>query len=129
LLGDSVELADDAADADACRRAIEAGELGACRRRLWEGRFSPPARARLYCRLGEALFYREQRAAAADCARAGFALQPEDPSTADFCAWLFSNCRRYAEAAAAYERLLEWRPGWAAGHRHASGALARRRRA
>jgi capsular polysaccharide transport system permease protein len=78
----------------------------------------------LYCRLGEALFYHDQGAAAAECARAALALQPEDQSTVDFCAWLFSNCQRHGEAAAAYERLLEWRPQWAEGHRHASGAFA-----
>jgi capsular polysaccharide transport system permease protein len=123
-LSDIVELSDDAEGVESCRRAIDAGDYEACRRRLRDGRFSQPERAMLYCRLGEALFYRGQPAAAVDCARAAFALQPEDPSTADFCAWLFSNCRCYGEAAAAYERLLECRPQWAAGHRHASGARA-----
>jgi capsular polysaccharide transport system permease protein len=121
-LSGTVELSDDAEGVESCRRAIEAGEYEACRRRLREGRF--PKSAILYCRLGEALYYRDQRAAAVECARTAFALQPEDPSTADFCAWLFSNCQRYGEAAAAYERLLAWRPHWAAGHRHASGAFA-----
>jgi capsular polysaccharide transport system permease protein len=123
-LSDTVELSDDAEGVEFCRRAMDAGEFEACRRRLRVGRFSQPARAMLYCRLGEALFYRDERAAAVDCARAAFALQPEDRSTADFCAWLFSNCQRYGEAAAAYERLLEGRPHWAEGHRHASGAFA-----
>jgi capsular polysaccharide transport system permease protein len=123
-LSATVELSNDAEGVESCRRAIEAGDFEACRRRLGDDRLPRPARAGLYCRLGEALFYRDERAAAIDCARTAFALQPEDPSTADFCAWLFSNCRRYDEAAAAYERLLEWRPQWTEGHRHASGAFA-----
>ena len=34
-------------------------------------------RAAFYCRLGEAFFYRGQREAALDCARAAFELQPQ----------------------------------------------------
>jgi capsular polysaccharide transport system permease protein len=81
-------------------------------------------RARHYRRLSEALFYRNERAAAVECARAALDLQPDDEATCDFCAWLFSNCERHGEAAAVYERLLERRPLWAAGHRHASGSFA-----
>lgn len=61
---------------------------------------------------------------AAECARIAFNLQPETEAVANLCAWVFSNCGRHDEAAAAYERLLELRPGWAEGHRHASGSLA-----
>jgi ABC-type polysaccharide/polyol phosphate export permease/Flp pilus assembly protein TadD len=49
---------------------------------------------------------------------------PATRGVADFCAWLFSNCEHHEEAAAAYERLIECRPGWGAGHRHASGSFA-----
>ena len=122
-MSDTVELSDDAEGVESCRRAIEPGDFEACRRWLREGPSSKPARALLYCRLGEALFYREEQTAAVECARAALALCPDDQSTADFCAWLFSNCQRYGEAAAAYERLLECRPQWPAGHRHASGAI------
>jgi ABC-type polysaccharide/polyol phosphate export permease/Flp pilus assembly protein TadD len=123
-LSGTVELADDAAGVEFCRRAIAAGDLEACRRRLQDGRFSDRVHAELCCRLGEALFYGQEHEAAADQARAAFMLQADDERVADFCAWLFSNCRRYGEAAVAYERLLEHRPQWAAGHRHASGAFA-----
>ena len=107
-----------------CRREIDIGDFEACRRRLRMGEFEAPTRAWLYCRVGEDLFYREDRAAAAECAAAAFALQPDDESIVDVCAWLFSNCGRHGEAAAAYERLLDCRPRWAAGHRHASGSFA-----
>jgi ABC-type polysaccharide/polyol phosphate export permease/tetratricopeptide (TPR) repeat protein len=123
-VSDTVELSEFVKDVEFCRRAIDAGDFEACRRQLRGGALSEQARALLYCRLSEALFYRDERAAAVECARAAFALQPEDQGTADFCAWLFSNCQRYGEAAAAYERLLECRPQWTAGHRHASGAFA-----
>ena len=104
-------------------RAIAAGGLEACRAEL--GQFALPAleRAKLYCRLGEAFYYRGQVAEAVDCAHAAFDLE-RSPAIADFCAWLFSNCGHHRAAAAAYERLLEGRPGWAAGHRHASGSFA-----
>jgi ABC-type polysaccharide/polyol phosphate export permease/lipopolysaccharide biosynthesis regulator YciM len=124
LLSDTVELADDRAGIEFCRGAIAAGDLDACRRRLQDARLPDRARAEIYCRLGEALFYRQEQSAAVECARAAFALSADDERVADFCAWLFSNCRRYGEAAAAYERLLQGRPQWAAGHRHASGAFA-----
>jgi ABC-type polysaccharide/polyol phosphate export permease/Flp pilus assembly protein TadD len=110
--------------AEFCRRAIAVGDLEACRRRLCDEGLPARVRAELYCRVAEALFYGQDRAAAADCAEAAFALQSDDESIVDFCAWLFSNCRRHAEAAAAYERLLDYRPQWAGGHRHASGAFA-----
>jgi capsular polysaccharide transport system permease protein len=120
-LDETIELAE---DIEAWRREIETGDLDACYRRLHDDRLPEPTRAALYRHLGEALFYRGEPAAAADCARAAFALVPDAEANADFCAWLFSNCGRHREAAAAYERLLAKRPLWAAGHRHASGSFA-----
>ena len=125
-MSDTLELpADLAADASAAfDRALRAGDLDACRDAL--GRCELPARklAVLNCRLSEAFYYHDRREEATDCARIAFALAPQQPATADFCAWLFSNCGRHEQAAAAYERLIESRPGWADGHRHASGSLA-----
>src|SRR5262249_22304901 len=77
-----------------------------------------------YGRLGEALFHNGRREEAVDCARIAFELTPEDEAIADICAWIFSNCGRWDEAATAYEQLLEAHPGWAEGHRHASGSFA-----
>ena len=77
------------------------------------------------CRRAEALYYEERREAALDLARTAFdAAADGSEAVADFCGWLFSNCGHHAEAAAAYEALLRFRPGWASGHRHASGAYA-----
>jgi ABC-type polysaccharide/polyol phosphate export permease/Flp pilus assembly protein TadD len=118
---DNLELSSDAAGLE---RAIAAGDLDSCRAVLHECAVSDSDRAAFYCRLGEAFFYRDQTEAALECARSAFELQPQRESIADFCAWLFSNCGHHNEAAAAYERLIVCRPGWAAGHRHASGSFA-----
>jgi protein O-GlcNAc transferase len=123
-LSDTVERVDDAEGVAFCRRAINAGDFDACQHQLQDGRFADPLRAELYCRLAEALFHRQQMTAAVEYGRAAFSLRAHDEQVADFCAWLFSNCGHYGEAAAAYERLLDCRPQWAAGHRHASGAFA-----
>ena len=117
-MNDTSERTEDAADLECRRQAI------ACRSRLEGGRLPDPRKAQLYCRLGESLYYRKDCAAAVEYARAALELQPKDECVADFCAWLFSNCGHYGEAADAYERLLESHPLWAAGHRHASGAFA-----
>jgi ABC-type polysaccharide/polyol phosphate export permease/predicted Zn-dependent protease len=87
---------------------------------------APPGeqRAADCCRSAERLFYAGDRQAAVDWARAAFDVAPGQEPIAEFCAWLFSNCGHHQEAAAAYERLLACRPGWAAGHRHASGSFA-----
>ncbi len=111
-------------NAASLERSIAAGELGSCRVDLLDCALPDSERASIYCRLGEAFYYRGQHEDAIDCARAALELQPRREAVADFCAWLFSNCGRHKEAAAAYERLIESRPGWAAGHRHASGAFA-----
>lgn len=100
------------------------GELAGCGDGLRGGAPGDSERAAVYCRLGEALYYRDERKGAIDCARSAFALAPEQETVADFCAWLFSNCGCHHEAAAAYRRLLDRRPRWAAGHRHLSGSLA-----
>jgi ABC-type polysaccharide/polyol phosphate export permease/predicted Zn-dependent protease len=123
-LSDARELSNRAPSAGAARRALRAGDLDTCRMVLGQCKIPDEERAALYCRLSEALYYGNRREEALDCARAAFELQPEQQSVADFCAWLFSNCERHQEASAAYGRLLEHRPGWAAGHRHASGSLA-----
>jgi capsular polysaccharide transport system permease protein len=117
----NLELSTDAARVE---RAIAGGELEAARADLRNGGLSDAERAGLYCRLGEAFYYRGQNDEAVECAGAAFGLAPRREAIVDLCAWLFSNCARHKEAAAAYERLLECRPGWAAGHRHASGSFA-----
>jgi ABC-type polysaccharide/polyol phosphate export permease/Flp pilus assembly protein TadD len=122
-LSDTVELSE-AENVEACRRAIEAGDLDVCRFWLRDGGIPRQTCALLYCRLAEALFYSGHRTAAVECAHTAFELQPGEEFVANFCGWLFSNCERYEDAAAAYERLLEHRPEWAAGYRHASGSFA-----
>ena len=84
----------------------------------------PSRRASQVCRRAENAFYEGDFEAAINDARAAFALTSEAPDIQDFCAWLFSNCGRHADAAAIYDRMLERRPGWAEGHRHASGSYA-----
>ena len=72
----------------------------------------------------KALLHNGRREEAVDCARIAFELRPQEEEVANICAWIFSNCGRWSEAATAYEQLLEIRPGWAEGHRHASGSFA-----
>jgi len=74
--------------------------------------------------LSERLFHEGRPEDALETARLALALAPRDPDILDFCAWLFSNSGRHAEAAELYERLLGIRPDWAEGYRHASGSLA-----
>src|SRR6516164_4417969 len=100
------------ADFDACRRRLESADIPA------------QERARVYCRLSEALYHKGSRDEAVECARMAFALQPADEEVANLSAWVFSNSQRHEEAGAAYESLLALRPGWAEGHRHASGSFA-----
>ena len=98
---------------------VEACRVYLARRKVPEDEFSI-----FFGRLSEALMHRGWREHAAECARVAFELQPEQEEIADLCAWVFSNSGRHEDAAAAYERLLEMRPRWAEGHRHASGSLA-----
>ncbi|MGH7029721.1 MAG: tetratricopeptide repeat protein, partial [Stellaceae bacterium] len=123
-MSDGPELPTNTTGDTALPRTLADGDLELCRRELADSAVPDDQRAALNCRLAERLFYGGDREAAVDCARAAFDLRPWQEPTADFCAWLFSNCERHREAAAAYERLLERRPGWAAGHRHASGSFA-----
>ncbi|HEY1300102.1 MAG TPA: tetratricopeptide repeat protein [Stellaceae bacterium] len=123
-MSSTVEHSADAIALDRFQHVLSAGDLDACLSGLRRWTMARQTRASLYCRLGEALFYRGDREAAVGCARGAFELDAEAEPIADFCAWLFSNCERHAEAATAYERLIEMRPGWAAGHRHASGSFA-----
>jgi ABC-type polysaccharide/polyol phosphate export permease/tetratricopeptide (TPR) repeat protein len=109
-------------DAECVERALAAGDLEACRTGLREVDLPAGARASCYCRLAEAFYHRRQYGEAVECAHAAFATTAQCLKVADFCAWLFSNCGQHRAAAAAYERLLESRPAWAAGHRHASGS-------
>jgi hypothetical protein len=73
LLRDPVELLDDEEGVEIRRRAIEAGDADVPWR-LLEGRFPEAVRALHYRRLSEALFYRNEHAAAVECARAAFEL-------------------------------------------------------
>ena len=98
---------------------IEACRLYLTQRRFPDGEFSI-----FYSRLSEALLHRGWREHAAECARVAFEFRPVQEEIANLCAWVFSNSGRHVEAAAAYERLLEIHPGWAEGHRHASGSFA-----
>src|SRR6267378_1075153 len=104
--------------------AASSGEVEECRLRLERGDLPDHERARLYCRLSEALYHRQSFGEALECARAAFDFQPDSNEIANLCAWVFSNCGWHEEAAAAYERILALRPQWAEGHRHASGSFA-----
>ena len=98
--------------------------IEACRLYLAQRRFPDDEFSIFYSRLSEALLHRGWREHAAECARVAFEFRPVQEEIANLCAWVFSNSGRHEEAAAAYERLLEIRPRWAEGHRHASGSLA-----
>jgi len=98
--------------------------IEACRLYLAQRRFPDDEFSIFYSRLSEALLHRGWREHAAECARVAFEFRPVQEEIANLCAWVFSNSGRHEEAAAAYERLLEMRPRWAEGHRHASGSLA-----
>lgn len=104
--------------------ALGNGALDACldylRRREITGREG----ARLACRLGEMLFHAGRASDAVECGRFAFVTAANDNEIAHFCAWLFSNSGCHEEAASAYERLIEHRPDWVEGYRHASGAFA-----
>ena len=78
----------------------------------------------LNCKLAEALLHRRRCEDALACARRGFLEVGSDPALLGICAWVFSNCGSYGEAADAYRRLVELSPDWIEGHRHLSGALA-----
>jgi hypothetical protein len=88
-------------DIECLERAIAAGELEACHAELDQFELPALERAKLFCRLGEAFYYRGQVVEAVDCAHAAFDLE-HCPAIADFCAWLFSNCGHHRAAAAAY---------------------------
>lgn len=115
-----------------CEAAIgAAGSLGtavdfieACRLYLAQHEIPEYEFPIFYGRLSEALLHRGRREHALECAHIAFELRPEQEDIVSLCAWVFSNSARHEDAAAAYERLLEIRPGWAEGHRHASGSLA-----
>ena len=100
------------------------GFVEACRRYLTRYNVADQDLPLFYSRLSEALLHQGRREEAVECARIAFDLQPASEAIANLCAWVFSNCDRHREAAAAYERLLEIRPQWAEGHRHASGSFA-----
>src|SRR5215813_6569520 len=104
--------------------AAVAGEVEEYRLRLECGDLPDDERTRLYCRLSEALYHRQCFDEAIECAGSAFDSEPDSDDVANLCAWVFSNCGRHEEAAAAYERLLLRRPQWADGHRHASGSFA-----
>jgi capsular polysaccharide transport system permease protein len=96
----------------------------ACRRYIARYNIPEQELPPFYSRLSEALLHKGRRQEAVECARVAFDLRPESEEITNLCAWVFSNCDRHEEAAAAYERLLEIRPQWAEGHRHASGSFA-----
>ncbi|HVH79053.1 MAG TPA: tetratricopeptide repeat protein, partial [Stellaceae bacterium] len=104
--------------------ALEAGALDPCLEYLRANETISTEAAWLACRLGERLFYEGRDQEAVECGQLAFAAAANDNDVVHFCAWLFSNCGCYDAAAAAYERLLEQRPDWIEGYRHASGALA-----
>jgi len=105
--------------------ALNAGAVDTCLALLRRDADDNLDRAVLNRRLAEALFYRGQPIEALECGRRALAsAPPDDASTAQFCAWLYSNCGCHDEAAAVYEQLLDLSPDWIEGHRHASGSLA-----
>ncbi|HWB51910.1 MAG TPA: ABC transporter permease [Stellaceae bacterium] len=105
-------------------RALDGGALDTCLDYLRRQEIAGTDTAHLACRLGEKLYHDGRADDAVECGRAAFAAAANDNDVAHFCAWLFSNCGRHAEAARAYEQLLAQRPDWIEGYRHASGVLS-----
>lgn len=103
---------------------MESGAFDDCLCFLRDENGYGPDAARLNCRLAEILFQKGRHADALECGRRAFALAGDDEAVAHCCAWLFSNCGLHAEAAEAYERLLDHHPDWVEGYRHLSGSLA-----
>jgi capsular polysaccharide transport system permease protein len=104
--------------------AAPVDDLDACRFYLGSHGIPDHERAWIYCRLSEVQYHKGLRDEAVECARSAFGLQPQKEEIANLCAWVFSNCGKYEEAAEAYQRLLAIRPLWAEGHRHLSGSFA-----
>lgn len=75
------------------------------------------------CRLAEALLHQGRQEEAVDCCRRAWPFIGDDQELWQIAAWVFSNAACHEEAAAAYDKLLELRPDWTAGHRHLSGVL------
>jgi ABC-type polysaccharide/polyol phosphate export permease/Flp pilus assembly protein TadD len=118
------ETFEEATDTAAFPRADDMGVLEMCRQYLAQHSIPDHDLPVFYCRLGVKLLHEGRREDAIACAGIAFELRPEEEEIANICAWIFSNCGRYDEAGAAYEQLLKHRPGWAEGHRHASGSFA-----
>lgn len=104
--------------------ALDSGALDTCLHYLRQQELAGAEGARLACRLGEKLFHAGRSGDAVECGRLAFSTAANDNDVAHFCAWLFSNSGCHQEAAAAYEQLIEHRPDWIEGYRHASGAFA-----
>jgi ABC-type polysaccharide/polyol phosphate export permease/tetratricopeptide (TPR) repeat protein len=103
---------------------LESGAVDVCLDYLRRAAIAGPEAAYLACRLSEQLYHSGRGNDAIECGRLAFAATANDNDVTHFCAWLFSNCGCHAEAAAAYERLIERRPDWIEGYRHASSAFA-----
>ncbi len=123
-MNDVGEIYEAAIGAGAFSRSPGVGFAEACRLYLARREVPEHEIPQFYHRLTVALLHRGCREQAVECARIAFDLLPEGEEIANLCAWVFSNCGRHEEAASAYERLLEIRPQWAEGHRHASGSFA-----
>jgi tetratricopeptide (TPR) repeat protein len=104
--------------------ALSAGQLDACVLWLRSDTSVDLAAAERNCRLAEALFHYGRRDEALEYGGRALALAAGRGHILDFCAWLFSNSGCHREAAEAYRRLVDLRPGWVEGYRHASGSLA-----
>ena len=88
-----------AIDLNEAAQALDAGALGDCLRLLRSDDSGGAEAARLNCRLGEVLFHDGRLEDAVECGGRAFASAPNSDVIAHFCAWLFSNCARHADAA------------------------------
>ena len=118
------ELPPLAIDPELFSAALQAEDFDHCLDYVRQAGNGDRSDADLNRRLSEALFHCGRCEEAFECGRRALALAPGDPELLYYCAWLFSNCGRHGEAAAAYRGLLGFYPDWTEGYRHASGSLA-----